>query len=228
MEPISPELALVDPELARRARALLPEPAVDGERELPPVAAPIPAKRPRSRGDRLVRVAAWLAVPSIALNIAYMRADARSDSMPTVAPSPTATALSAGPAPDRADVRPRSRQHAKVKRPVNAAVAAAEFHKGRAPAAAAPVRWPAHGNAAAFDLILWRGHRRVADIWTKRRDMTIAELACGAKSGLAPGRYLWFVYPVVDARAGRYGRLLKWGKVDVRKHVGCRARAAGR
>jgi len=49
-EPLSPELALVDPELGARARATLPDPVAARRpvRPTPPVAAPVEAASPRS------------------------------------------------------------------------------------------------------------------------------------------------------------------------------------
>lgn len=48
-EPLSPELALVDPELGARARATLPDPVAARRpvRPTPPVAAPVEAASPR-------------------------------------------------------------------------------------------------------------------------------------------------------------------------------------
>ena len=69
-EPISPELALVDPDLGARARAALPAPStpVRAARPLPPAAAPQPA---RTRDHRAypfwarVTAALWLVVLGI-------------------------------------------------------------------------------------------------------------------------------------------------------------------
>ena len=68
MEPVSPELALVDPELAARVRAALPEPVAD-ER----VARPVPTGSPAVGSDRhrsypfwaRVTAAMWLVVLGI-------------------------------------------------------------------------------------------------------------------------------------------------------------------
>jgi hypothetical protein len=67
-EPISPELALVDPELARRARVALPHPAPARWAPRPPVAAAPPPQPPRERPYPLwarITAALWLLVLGI-------------------------------------------------------------------------------------------------------------------------------------------------------------------
>jgi hypothetical protein len=221
MEPISPELALVDPELAARARALLPDPADERDHEPWPVAAATRSRRPRVRRDLLVRTAAWLALPSIALNIAYIRADARIDSAPTVA-APSAPTGTRPTRPPERSTAPAQKTPPRAKPKPTRAVLGASVHKARRHAASAKLRWPAVANAAAFDVILWRGHRRVADVWATERELALDDLACRTNMALPAGRYLWFVYPVLDTKARRYGPLLKWGKVEVPKRTRCR------
>ena len=75
--------------------------------------------------------------------------------------------------------------------------------------------WPATSHADLYDLVLWRGHKRVADLWATKPKITVATLACGAGKRLSKGRYLWFVYPVVDRASHRYGALAGWGAVDI-------------
>jgi hypothetical protein len=230
MEPISPELALVDPELARRARALLSVPAVlDAPREdVVAAAAPRPS-RLRIRRDLLTRTAAWLAVPSIALNIAYIRTDSAAQPAPVAAPSRVVTVTIAPRAPKGAPPKTETRVR-KPKptrtRPSRSGVASAR-HVKRASAhvAKTELRWPHTARATAYDVILWRDHDRVADVWTTKPRVTVTELACKGKTPLAAGKYLWFVYPLVHARPWRYGRLAKWGTVQVPAKLRCPRRA---
>jgi hypothetical protein len=204
MEPISPELCLVDPVLARRARELLP-PLEDVEPALSP--APAAALRASVPRGRVTRLGAWLLVPSVVLNVALLWP--RSDSTPVVASSPAPPAA-----------RPPAKRPAAPK-PRTGGVLAAKTKPRRmpkAPAAARPVQsrrlsWPATPDATAYDLVLWRGHRRVADLWPKKPGIEVATVACGAGSRLKKGRYLWFAYPVVASH--RYGKLARWGAVEI-------------
>jgi hypothetical protein len=222
MEPISPELALVDPELARRARALLPAPAGFEVVREDVVAAPPPRpRRLRIRRDLLTRTAAWLAVPSIALNIAYLRADSAAQPSPVSAP-PRVVTVSVAPLAPKTDTRVRRR----TARPHRSGVASAR-HERRLPArprAAGPLdvlRWPASERAVTYDVVVWRGHLRIADVWTAKPNVTVRNLACRGPRPLTAGRYLWFVYPLVDRHPRRYGRLAKWGHFTVGTGMRC-------
>jgi hypothetical protein len=214
VEPISPELVLVDPDLARRARALLPDLASVDRAPEPAVAAAAPAPRTswlRARRDGLVRVAAWCAVPSIALNVALLRTDSAAEPVPLSAPPRVVTVTVAPIAPPTAQRK---------------GVAAARHERAlpSRPKVAGPhgvLRWPEHRKAVAYDVVVWRAHRRIADVWTPKPKIAVASIACRGPRALAPGRYLWFVYPLVDTKPRRYGRLAKWGTFAVGKHTRC-------
>jgi hypothetical protein len=214
MEPISPELALVDPDLARRARALLPVPVEPGPVVVERPQAPR-RSAPRLPRGLLVRGAAALALPSLILNVALLRDRAAPRSPAISAARPTVT-----PAPPPKRVRKASPTRERSSRP--AGVAAARHVKKARKAPSRPratrrtLRWPAVPTTSSYDVIIWRNHTRVADIWTTKPALEVDTLACG--QGLAPGRYLWFVYPALSRRGGaRYGPLVKWGRVDVVK-----------
>ena len=211
MEPISPELVLVDPELAQRARALLPDLS---PRETAVTAAAPPAARTtwlRARRDGLVRVAAWAAVPSIALNVALLRTDSAAEPAPVAAPSRVVTVTVAPIAP------PTGPRH-------GVAAARHESELPSRPKAVSPhgvLRWPRHTRAVAYDVVVWRAHRRIADVWTPKPKIAVERVACDGARALAPGRYMWFVYPLVKAKPRRYGHLAKWGTFAVGGHTRC-------
>jgi hypothetical protein len=222
MGPISPELALVDPELARRARALLP-PAGTLEPVLADVgvAPPTPARPPRFRRETFVRAAAWLAVPSIALNIALLRTDSAAEppSAATSALQPTTPTQSSSVETVRPVRQPRVS-------PKHSGVESARHARGLPPRVARRVlRWSATAHTAAYDVIVWRDHRRIADMWTTKPKVSVAAVACHGTTPLAAGKYLWFVYPLVHASPRRYGPLVKWGTLVVPTQPRCARRA---
>jgi len=179
---ITPELALVDPELAAVARALLPGP---GEfrpawREQPAVpvtllAATQPAGgRPARRHARHVRRTAFVAcalVTAVAVGgILESTMSERHEAMQIPVAQPVARP------PQTADV----------------ALAAKE---------ARIYTWPAVPGARTYEIRLVRGRKAV---WSATTTSAAAELPAGLQ--LAPGRYTWsatpsFGKPLLDARA---------------------------
>jgi hypothetical protein len=211
MEPISPELCLVDPVLARRARELLPSLKTVPEA---PIAVPVSARR---RG-RLTRVGGWVLAASLLLNVALLWPKNTSE-RPVLAPAPTPVPKSAPKKAPKAARSPTKRPA--PKRTSGVLAAKAEARQSARPAKPRVVRgrrmlsWRATARAGLYDLVLWRGHRRVADLWPTKSKVSVATVACGAGKRLAKGRYLWFVYPVVDRASRRYGALAGWGAVDI-------------
>lgn len=210
MEPISPELCLVDPVLAREARGRLPEPPLP----LPAAAGREPFRPARrSVGDRIVRTGAWLLVPSVLLNVALLRSS--SPPGPSFA-TPAVTVPLAAVAPAAAETAKRRRAHGVLGAKATPKPKPKPRAAARPPVARETLAWPATAGATSYDLVLWRGHRRVADLWPKKPARSVASVACGARRRLEKGRYLWFVYPLVDAATGpRYGKLAGWGMVEI-------------
>jgi hypothetical protein len=205
MEPISPELCLVDPVLARRARELLP-PLDDG---LPP---PSPAPAPAARHSRLRRVGGWALAASLLLNVALLWPKSTAET-PVLSPAPA-------PAPAPKAARSPTKRPT-PKRTGGVLAAKAQAKRSTRPAKPRVIRkrrvlsWRATPHAGLYDLVLWRGHKRVADLWPTKSKVSVATVACGAGKRLAKGRYLWFVYPVVDRASHRYGALAGWGAVEL-------------
>ena len=214
MEPISPELCLVDPVLARHARELLP-PLED---ELAPEPA---APQPTARRGRLVRAGGWALAVSLLLNVALLWPKSAAETAPVLSPAP-APATTTTPARAPKAARSPSPTKRPAPKPTSGVLAAKAEAKRRTPPAKPRVvrrrrvlSWRATPRAHLYDLVLWRGHRRVADLWPTKAKVSVATVACGAGKRLARGRYLWFAYPVVDRAAHRYGALAGWGAVEI-------------
>jgi hypothetical protein len=214
---LSPELALIDPELAERARRSLNVAAAAPRAQLveafpntepqpePPLSTASP--EPPRRHRRLTRAAAVLAVPSLILNVALLDVAPGTPfrgSEPLGAVAGTSTTIVdaphlPAPAPQ---VRPAAAGSAEPKRSVDAG----------------PVlRWKKLRAADMYDVVIWRAGHRVRDVWTRASSVPVRTLACATPSGrLAAGDYLWFVYPVRSATsAKRFGPLVSWGSFRV-------------
>jgi hypothetical protein len=85
VDQVSPELALVDPELAAAARQALPAPTLDA----PPRRPPAPAKRRRRPTGLSLSVAALLAATGVATAVVVLagREDARPEQVTAAAPT---------------------------------------------------------------------------------------------------------------------------------------------
>lgn len=188
--PISPELALVDLELAVLARARLPEPpdcltVRPAEPSLDRVAeTPAHRHRRRALGGALM-AGAWVAFAGIVAS-------------PLLAFLPPRRA----PTVDYGVLAPRSAP----------AVGEAVERPART---GETLRWPAAPGASSYNLILVRGSQRV-DYWTTMPHVSITRpVPIGAP--LAPAvSYSWFVYPAfrVSSSDLRYGAVIAHGSVS--------------
>jgi len=223
-DPVSPELALVDPELAARARRSLPEPDtfawLEATRRIPAPPAASPRRLDLTRAGRsavLVLLAA-----SLVLN-AELLVEHR-DAAPAPA-QPAKVAAAAQKTPPRYGVRGAER---KLVAPPNRA-APRPRHRSSAgsPVAAAAkslrLKWPEAPSALQYDVVIWRGHERVLDLWRRVPRLDVATLPCAQARKLTPNAlHLWFVYPQIShGKTARFGTLLKWGVFYAKRRPAC-------
>jgi hypothetical protein len=198
---LTPELALVDPELAQRAREKLPtvQPQAVVERTVAP--SPPVATRGRRVGRVLVvsiavlgAVGAGLAVPAVLLEDR------------TTAPSPaaplavqTADPTEAGPgAATPASPAPLETQ--------------AGAGGNTAEAAAAGPRafgWVPVARASHYHVAFFRGDQKIFETWPRRPPLVMKPRWTfeGRRFSLSPGEYRWVVRPGFGPRsAARYGK----------------------
>jgi hypothetical protein len=218
-EVTSPELVLVDPELASRARARLGNP---GEKEaLARIASQLqraPAsQRPidtpplegtkRGYGRWAAPVAAAAAVATAFLltdaRVEFGKTPASADTAlevpePTT-PAPTTPAASAPESTAPANPRPTPTQ--KTRR---APRTPAPTRPARSPARTEPQRfaWAPIADATAYRVELFRKQARVFATDTRRPAVTIPArwTFAGRDRRLTPGEYRWYVWPVIAGR----------------------------
>jgi hypothetical protein len=72
------------------------------------------------------------------------------------------------------------------------------------------VHWRPVRDVDFYDVIIWRGGKRVRDLWPKSATMTLSA------QELPPGTYRWFVYPARRHGSGyRFGRLVGSGTLTI-------------
>jgi len=200
MKNVSPELALVDPDLADAARSGLPEtggylpprrprsPLPDSARDVPPAAA-----RHWADGKAVALSRSGLtAMVLIATLLTLVGTDSIPSDLrrPALTSTPTvSTTKSAAPPSDRGNAaRPRTVR----------------------------VRWAASGRADLYNLVLLRNGKRI-DVWPTKNAVTITGTRIsGTAKRVTAGGYKWFAY--AGFRTGqrvRYGPLIAHGTVRV-------------
>jgi hypothetical protein len=214
---ISPELALVDPELARAARALLPERAPTPEmrrvtptRPLPAVVQPVARKvleaPPPGRGPRR---ASLLGLAALVLAGGALAGVLLSDwATPQVERGATPTATPRHPITSTAVTVPPATTSSVPSETTPASTTPART----APRATRPVpapggrtfAWAPARDAAAYEFQLFRGAVRVFRARVAEPRLVLPERwrRNGRADSLQPGSYRWYVW-VISRRTGR-------------------------
>ena len=207
MERLSPELILIDPEIARRARRELPEPrdclatspsltSTSGLDLVGLTLATDPSGGARrnvvSAAPRLPRVDEPRSLPSFRVVVGALL-------VALLVGSPAVELLrSGGESPPLFTAREEP-----PTRPPSA-------DKSEAPDDALSIRleWPKVTGADFYDLVLWRDGRRVTDLWPRTNGVEIAK-----EPPLRPGTYQWFAFPAfTEGGSTRYGRSVARGE----------------
>lgn len=200
---LTPELALVDPELAQRARERLPtvvQPQAVVERIVEPAAPPVSARRRRIGRALVVAVAvlgavgAGLAIPALLLE---GRTTAPSASAPlavqTADPTEAGPAAATSASPPPLETQP-----------------GAEATTPDAPAAGPrSFGWVPVDRASHYHVAFFRGGQKILETWPRRPPLVVQPSWTfkGRRFTLSPGRYRWVVRPGFGPRrAARYGR----------------------
>jgi hypothetical protein len=216
-DPISPELALVDPELARAARALLPghppaaaissppaprvRPApVSPETDTFEEPAPRPARRRRRRAAQVGLAGLVLAGGALA---GWLLAD-RTESQTGEAVTPTTRPATTSPPTSE----PTGRTATTAARQTASTPATSASAPTRKTPAAVPAgrtfAWAPFRGASEYEFQLFRGGNRVfrARVAAPRLELPGRWRRAGRIERLEPGTYRWYVWPV-SSRTGR-------------------------
>jgi hypothetical protein len=185
---VSPELALVDPGLAERAREQLPAPP--DTLEALALSEPRPLAPPRRRRRWAGRVVTWTAMLGLLAGAGFVvgsRADLE---------TPTAT-------PDRPSMEAQT-PAAQPSKPVKEPAARPRTPSPSSGAAAQPRRfaWVPVAGATGYHVELFRGRALIFRRETTRPEILIRRSwrFNGRRQALRPGAYRWYVWPRVNGR----------------------------
>jgi hypothetical protein len=205
---ISPELVLVDAELqARLLSQLTSFDFPDVLRERPTIVIPQsavssesvapPNTRERAHSERGRALLLTFVAASVTINALFIYSkwndDVRTAAVPPVA---------------RADSSPAS-----------SSLSTTTTHLAVAPT----ISWHPVAGASYYNLVLWRGHRRILDLWPASTRVLLpgAWDYHGVRGSVSPGRYLWFAYPGFGVKtSAHYGTPVQHGVLIVNETKG--------
>lgn len=207
-ELLSPELALVSPELARRARELLPD--------YDPNWPHVPRDRAHDAGAASGSRAYTARAKDVLLELGAVAAvRARSAVLVLAAVVFVTTALTLL---DRR-AAPSVESSTATRSVLSSSVLSERAPVSRAGSAEIRLSWTPSAEATYYNVQFFRGGEKVLDLWPRGSSVRVpvrwrldGRLRC-----LAPGVYRWYVRPGLGTRsAGLYGRLLGRGTLVVR------------
>lgn len=187
--PVSPELVLIDPELADRARALLPDaPGIRIARRPEVVQpAPVPLVAPAPRGRTWSRVALGSATAAVLAAVAsagWWGVPALRDDRPAVFSRP--------PVASSPDVPPP---------PATGAGPATETEPSSGPSTVVAPRfvWPAHAGAVSYRVALYSDGKQIfgREVRKPALQLPLSWTYDGRFHSLASGTYRWVVWPLL-------------------------------
>jgi hypothetical protein len=216
-EPISPELALVDPELASRARAGLPDPPwllpVLAKLQEAEKAEPVAVEERAPRRSMASSIPAAVLVILLLLGLAVLASSLFPSEGPSFVTEPARRA--AVPAQTQAASTPRPKKHSNARSPAKPLVPPARSSRtttvrpkpARKHAAKPRPRtlgkaqrvfsWRRYPRAAYYEFYLQRGDTTIYEARTEELTATLP-----ARLKLRPGTYHVFVRPAIPVDAG--------------------------
>jgi hypothetical protein len=210
-EVVSPELALIDPVLAREARSWLPEPGGrNGFVDLPAAPASTPVQRqesvPRLPGirPRPILVAAVVSI-ALLLFVDFRPDRGRPVASGGVVETPTVPLTPAPvPAQSPTKAKPKAKPQAGPRPKQESPSRSQPKSRPKAPAApTGPVArrfaWAPVTGASAYHIEIFKGRKRVFASDTRRPEVTVPRRwrLDGVERTLQAGSYRWYVWPVI-------------------------------